>query len=76
VYTNLSIESKAYGAHRSIFKDDTEQEVVKVNEILILDLERAPPSEGLYGLLVTQAKAYLDPSPVQTKAKALIFKGK
>jgi hypothetical protein len=56
---------------RSVFRDDTEQEAVKVNEILIISLEQAPPGEGLYGLWVTQAKAYLDPSPVADKAKAL-----
>jgi hypothetical protein len=60
----------------SVFKADAEKGQVKVHEILILELEKAPENEGLYGMRVVQVKAYLDPAPVQAKAESLMDKVK
>lgn len=42
--------------------------------MLILELEGAPDGEGSNGLWATAVKTYMDPSPVMTKAKAVMSK--
>lgn len=58
----------------SVFKKDPDQDPAQVHEMLVLELEDAPDSEGSYGLWVTSAKTYMDPSPVAAKAKAVASK--
>jgi hypothetical protein len=57
-----------------VFKKDPDQEPAQVHEMLILELENAPDGEGSNGLWTTAVKTYMDPSPVATKAKAVMSK--
>jgi hypothetical protein len=58
------------GLSRSVLKDDSAKEDVKVKEMLVLELAPSgAESKGVHGLWITAAKTHMDPSPVQTKAK-------
>jgi hypothetical protein len=60
-------------AARSVFKDDVNQEAIKVSESLILELSPVGESgTGVCGLLATSITTYMDPALVQAKAKEVM----
>jgi hypothetical protein len=54
-----------------VFKGDKDEQVIKVNELLMLKLEKAIEGKGVNGWWVTEAKVYMDAGPVMAKAKMI-----
>jgi hypothetical protein len=58
---------------RSVFKDDVDQEPIRVSESLILELSPVGESDvGVCRLQATSITTYMDPARVQVKAKEVM----